>query len=120
MGVAIVERSKSGALSAFRRSDACRKLDNTGEEMANGMSLLEIEPDVEDVGDAKECRLKLDCGEKDVIEALAPDRGEEKGWNSICTPLDLSLVPIPTIFELSSFLTPRSKGTTGSDSCISE
>jgi len=117
MGVVIVERSKSGALSAFRRSDACKKLDNTGEEMINGMSLLEIEPDVEEVGDAKECRLKLDCGEEDVMEALAPDWGEEKGWNSICTPL---LIPIPTIFELSSFLTPRSKGTTGSDSCISE
>ena len=104
-GVAIAERSKSGAFSAFRRSVAWKKLDNTGDETTNGMSLLEIEPDVEDVGDAKLCKFELDCGEQDGI---------------VCTPLCLSLIPIPTIFELSSFLAPRSRGTIGSDSCIGE
>lgn len=109
IGVAIAERSKSGAFSAFRRSEAWKKLDNTGDETTNGISLLEIEsdvePDVEDVGDAKLCKFELNCGEQDGI---------------VCAPLCLSLIPIPTIFELSSFLALRSRGTIGSDSCIGE
>ena len=99
IGVATAERSKSGSLSvppglrAFWHSDACRTLDKTGDETIKGRA---SDSEMEDLGEARDWKVTLDCGEDDRNEEEdARDLLKIEGWESASKILCLSRTPVP-------------------------